>query len=233
MNTHILVNSINRDNKTDIASRATIQLKNAIKAECAELSYFSMPNTWYNITSYNNTFLFDGGTITIPAGSYDLNQLLAQVQSLLTGSTIAYNDVLNLVNITFAGAHTLDFSVSPAYLLLGFLPQAYSSATSFTSSNPPKIYTSILFIKTNLGSNMVSEKGNHSTFIVPVNVNKGELLQFYNRSQFSIRPKVNNNDLYTLNIVLVDEFEQPLQGCGDFVALIAVYEKNPADNHFA
>lgn len=229
MNTHVYINSLNRTNKTSLASNATIQLNKAIKAECAELSFFAMPNTWYNVTSYNNTFKLDASTITIPAGCYDLNQLLTQIQSLLPPSTsIAYNDVLNLVNITYTSAHTMDFSISNAYILLGFLPQVYPSATSFTSSNPPKIYTSILLIRTNLGSNMVSDKGYHSSFIVPVNVNKGELLQFYNRSQFSIRPKVNNNDIKTIDIILYDEYEQPLQGCGDFTAIIAIYEKNPA-----
>lgn len=230
MNTHFYINSLNRTNKSSSPSNATVQLNKAIKADCAELSFFSMPNTWYNVTSYNNTFLLDAATITIPAGCYDLNQLLAEVLSLLpAGTTIAYNDVLNAVNITFLAAHTLDFTVSNSYILLGYLPQAYGAALSFTSTNPPKIYTTILLVKTNLGSNMVSDKGYHSSFIVPVNVNKGELLQFYNRSQFSIRPKVNNKDIKTIDIVLMDEHEQLLQGCGDFAAVIAVYEKNMAN----
>jgi hypothetical protein len=172
------------------------------------------------------TFSLGENTITIPPGSYDLNQLLTQIQSLLpNGSQIQYNDVLNLINITLPGPNSLDFSIGDIHILLGFLPQEYSVNTNFTSSFPPKIYSSVLLVKTNLGSNMVSDKGYTTTFIVPVNVNKSELLQFYNRSQFSIRPKVMNNDIKAIDIVLYDEYERPLIGCGDFVAIIAVNDK--------
>lgn len=232
MNTHIYINSINRSNTLDPKNQVKIKLNQAIDASCAELSFFQMPNTWYNVTENNNTFSHGEDTITVPPGSYDLNQLLTQVQSLLpSGTVILYNDVLNLINITLPAPQSLGFGSSDFHILLGFLPQTYAVNTSFTSSYPPKIYSSVILVKTNLGSNMVSDKGYTSSFIVPVNVNKSELLQFYNRSQFSIRPKVNNNAIHVIEIILFDEYEHPLIGCGDFVAIIAVNEKNPANDY--
>jgi hypothetical protein len=222
----IYLNSAQRQNKTDSAARAQIRLNRNIEATCAELSYFSMPNTWYNVTTYNNTFRVSGNLITIPPGSYDLNQLLTETQSLLPpDSTILYNDVLNRIEINFTASRVIDFTTSAAYILFGYLPQIYPTATSVISSHPPKIYSSVILVQTNLGSSIVSQDGFFSSFVVPVNVNKGELLQFYNRSQFVIRPRVNNTQIRAIDIVLLDEFEQPLQGCGDFVCVIKVTEK--------
>lgn len=232
MNSHFYINSQTRTNPLVSPANCSIHINKAIDAGIAELSFFSMPNTWYNITSDNNTLLMDTEPFSITPGCYDLNQLLTELQSVLVGSTIAYNDVLNLINISFGVAHVLDFSQGNMWRVLGFQPRAYASATSFTSSYPPKIYTNILIMKTNLATNMVSNKG-HATFIIPVNVNKGELLQFYSRSQFASRPKVNNNNIKAIDIVLCDEFENPLQGCGDFVAIIAICEKNPANKYLA
>lgn len=230
MHSHVYINSLDRTNKDAPSSRVSITLNTAIKAKCAELSFFSMPNTWYNVTSANNQFYLNENLITIPQGCYDLQQLLTQVQSLLPpGSAVLYNDVLNLINITLVTAASLDFSVGNCHILLGYKPELYPVATSHISFKPPKIYSSVLLVKTNLASNMVSNKGYHSSFIVPVNVNKSELLQFYNRSQFSIRPKVNQNDIYSIDIVLYDEYENELVGCGDFTAIIAVYERDPAE----
>lgn len=229
--THFYIHSQNRLNPFESPATSSIKLNRGIEAGLAELSFFSMPNTWYNITSKNNTFILDAGTITLDAGCYDLTQLLTEIQSLLpAGTTVLYNDVLNKVQITFTSAHILDFSQGNFWKVIGFLPQAYPSGTVFVSSYPPKIYTSMLILKTNMAANIMSHVGN-ATFVIPVNVNKGELLQFYNRSQFASRPKVNNNNLYRLDLVLCDENENVLEGCGDYTALIAICEKNNATDH--
>lgn len=226
MSTHFYINSQDRTNPFDSPAKCTIKLNRGIQPGIAELSFFVMPNTWFNITTYNNTFILDATTLTIQPGCYDLTQLFTAILALLpAGSNVLYNDVLNLCEITFTVAHTLDFSVGEFWKIIGFQPKAYASNTAFVSSYPPKIYTSMLLLKTNMATNIMTNNS-HATFTIPVNVNKGELLQFYNRSQFASRPKVKDNNLYSLDFVLTDENDRPLQGAGDFTAVIAICLEN-------
>ena len=226
MTTHISLNSTNRINYAGTSpANCTINLNRRIFAKCAELSFFMTPNSFYNITGTNNTFLLDGAPQTLDSGCYTLSQLFTEILTLLpAGSTMLYNDVLNKIEITTLVNHTLDFSVSGIYIVLGFLPQLYPAATIFLSTNPPKIYQSIVHIETSLGTNMVNDQGYHSSFIVPINVNKSEMIQFYNRSQFSSRPKVQEAEIKSVQIILKDEYGNVMQGAGDWTMIIAVAE---------
>ena len=227
MNTHIVIHSHNRDNITGTKpENCTITLNKKITAECAELSYFMCPNTFYNITAANNTFLLDASTITIDPGCYSLTQLFTEVLTLLPlGSNILFNDVLNKLEFTFTAAHTLDFSGSKSWLVFGFLPKAYASATSFISDNPPKIYQTLIYVETNLANNIVSDLGYHCSFSVPITVNKGEMIYFHNRTMFSSRPKVRDNEIRNIQVILKDEYNQVLQAVGDFSLILAINEK--------
>ena len=227
MNTHIAINSCDRVNFSNTSpANCQIDLNKKISANCAELSYFMCPNTFYNITAANNSFLLDGAPISVDAGNYSLNQLITELLTLLpVGSNVLYNDVLNKMLITFAAAHTLDFSGSRFYLCLGYLPQAYPAGVSFLSSNPPKIYQTVIYAQTNMSNNIVNNKGFHSTFAIPITVNKGEMITFHNRTMFSSRPKVLGNELRNITFILKDEYDNVLQGAGDFTAIIAIAEQ--------
>lgn len=226
MTTHINFSSLNRINfSTTTPANCQINLNRTITAKCAELSYFICPNTFYNITSKNNTFLLNGGTITIDPGCYSLSQLFTEILALIpAGSTLLYNDVLNKIELTFLVNTTLDFSISNFYIVLGFLPQAYPANTVFISTFPPKIYQSIVNVETNLGSNIQNESGHFSTFTIPILCNKGEMIMFNNRSQFSSRPKVQGNEIKNIQVILKDEYGNIMQGTADWTLILAVAE---------
>ncbi len=226
MTTHISLNSVNRVNYANTTSaNCQINMNRSISAKCAELAFFMIPNTFYNVTTENSTFLLDGAPKTLDSGCYTLSQIFTEMLTLLpAGSTMLYNDVLNKIEITTLVNHTLDFSVSQIYILLGYEPRLYPANITFISTNPPKIYQSVIHVETNLGTNMVTDTGFHASFITPINVNKGEMIQFYNRSQFSSRPKVRDREIKNVQVVLKDEYGKVMQGAGDWTLILAISE---------
>ena len=226
MTTHISINSANRiDYNNTSPSKCEITLNKAFFANCAELSYFSTPNTFYNITSKNNTFLLNAGLITVDPGCYSLNDLTTELLTLLpAGSTVLYNAVTNQIELTFLLATTLDFSISRFYQVLGFKKKAYGPSTNFISEQPPKIYQNNIFIQTNLASNIVNDLGNRSTFVVPILSNRGEMITFHNRTNWSSRPIVKNKEIKNVTFLLKDEYDEPLEGAGEFTLVLAISE---------
>jgi len=226
MHTHISFNSANRINYNNTSpANCEISLNKKIDAKCAELSFFMIANTFYNVTSANNTFLLNAGLITVDPGCYSLNDLITELLTLLpAGTTILYSDVTNQIEITFLAPSTLDFSISRFYQVLGFKKKAYPAAAVFISEQPPQIYQKNIFLQTNLSSNIVNDLGYHSTFFIPITCNRGEMITFHNRTMFSSRPKVLNNEIKNVTFILKDEYDQVLQGCGEFTLLLAVNE---------
>lgn len=227
MISHISINSANRvDYNNTSAAKCEISLSRAIFAKCAELSYFMCPNTFYNVTSKNNTFLLNAGLITVDPGCYSLTDLTTELLTLLpAGSTLLYNAVTNQIELTFLLATTLDFSISRFYQVLGFKKKAYGPATAFISEHPPKIYQSNIFIQTNLASNILNDNGNSATFIVPISANRSEMVVFHNRTHFSSRPKVKGREIKNITFLLKDEYDEILEGAGDFTIVLAVDEE--------
>lgn len=227
MTTHISINSTNRINYNNTnPANCEISLNRAIFANCAELSYFMTPNTFYNVTSKNNTFLLNAGLITVDPGCYSLTDLTTELLSLLpAGTTLLYNAVTNQIELTFLVATTLDFSISRFYQILGFKKKAYGPSTVFISEQPPKIYQTNIFIRTNMASNIVNDLGNRSTFIVPICQNRGEMITFHNRTMFSSRPKVKGREIKNISFVLTDEYGEILEGAGEFTIVLAVEEE--------
>lgn len=226
MSTHIVFNSVNRrDFNNTSSSNCEIVLNKSVFAKCAELSYFQAPNTFYNVTSKNNTFLLNSATISITSGCYSLNDLFTEILSVLpVGSTLLYNEVTNQCELTFLAPATLDLTVGRFHLLLGFKKKIYGPATNFISEHCPKIYQSYIFIQSSLSSNIVNDLGYHSTFCIPIQSNRGEMITFYNRTQFSSRPKVHDTNIHSIKFVLKDEYDEVLEGAGDFSLILQVVE---------
>lgn len=227
MTTHISINSANRiDYNNTSPAKCEISLSRAIFAKCAELSYFMCPNTFHNVTSKNNTFLLNAGLITVDPGCYSLTDLTTELLTLLpAGSTLLYNAVTNQIELTFLLATTLDFSISRFYQVLGFKKKSYGPGTIFISEQPPKIYQSNIFIQTNLASNILNDNGNSCTFVVPISSNRGEMITFHNRTNWSSRPKVKNREIKNITFLLKDEYDQILEGAGEFTLVLAIDEE--------
>lgn len=227
MTTHISINSANRfDYNNTSPANCEISLNRTIFANCLELSYFMCPNTFYNVTSKNNTFLLNAGLITVDPGCYSLNDLTTELLTLLpAGSTVLYNAVTNQIELTFLLATTLDFTISRFYQVLGFKKKSYGPGTIFISEQPPKIYQSNIFIQTSIASSIVNDLGNRSTFVVPISSNRGEMITFHNRTHFSSRISMKNTEIKNIRFYLKDEYDELLEGAGEFTIVLAVSEK--------
>ena len=227
MTTHISINSTNRiDYNNTNPANCEISLNRAIFANCAELSYFMTPNTFYNVTSKNNTFLLNAGLITVDPGCYSLTDLTTELLSLLpAGTTLLYNAVTNQIELTFLVATTLDFSISRFYQLLGFKKKAYGPLTVFISEQPPKIYQTNIFIQTSITSGIVNDLGNRCTFVCPISSNRGEMITFHNRTHWSSRVFIKNTEIKNIKFLLKDEYDELLEGAGEFTMVLAISEQ--------
>ena len=110
-NTHVFVQSQDRENFwASYPSNFRVLLPKSIKAECAELSFAQIPNTYYNINASNNSFQANGTPYSITPGSYNLNDLLQAIAT--TNLEISYNDIPNLISFSNVTTFTLNFNVS-------------------------------------------------------------------------------------------------------------------------
>lgn len=101
-----------------------------------KLARASVPYTWFNTTTSNNSFQIVEGsnvfTITIPPGNYDgptlitvLNSLIAATPGMANTYMVAFNTMtfrLTFMSVTGPGTFQLNFNVPhSAALLLGFI----------------------------------------------------------------------------------------------------------------
>lgn len=224
MEHHIYINSKDREDRDNTSpANFRIKLYKEVNPKCAELSYALIPNTFYNITSVNKNYGFNMVQQTIPEGCYTLNELLQYIANQ-TALTIAYDDITNNITISSNVDFSLDFSNTELGGMLGFQKRGYAEQPTYTAEFGPRAYCSAIFIDTNLGSGVINS-GDHqnSTFTIPVNVNKSEIIQFYSKTQFSISPKVRENGIQFLEIKLRDEYGQILSGLSDWSCMIKLY----------
>lgn len=86
----------------DLANVRQIELKSAI-----------IPNTYYNVNSNNNTWLFNNtlngtSTFTIPVGQYTTSTLITELQSQVPGLTVTQSTLTEKLSFNIAG--TYDFT---------------------------------------------------------------------------------------------------------------------------
>jgi hypothetical protein len=102
----------------DVNTNLRIQLDNPISCNSGEtmilsLYSLSMPNTFYNVDSRQNSFTLNGITYSITPGNYNSRTLLqaidARIESITGVGTISitYNSITSKVIITYSGAQTL------------------------------------------------------------------------------------------------------------------------------
>ena len=95
-------------NDNDLSQVKRVELKSAV-----------IPNTYYNINSFNNTFEFVNATnsptttYTVPVGQYTITTLIAELESQVTGLTITQSALTQKLTFTMAaGTYTLDSDVT-------------------------------------------------------------------------------------------------------------------------
>lgn len=185
------------------------------------VSNFSIPCSFYNINSYNNTlYLNINGIVTsftLTVGNYSAYSLLSLLNSTLLSNsiTVTYNSTTNKYTFsTVATPIQFLYASSTCEVLLGFSSDsAYS--TSITSDNVIDLtYTKCLYIVTDnlIFDNLDSLSGNKKSNIlcsIIKNVNQGELITFQ-PSSLDYIPIYNKNINY-MEIEIQDDSGRIIQ----------------------
>lgn len=210
-----------------------IHCKHSFVFDKVELIQCIIPNTYYNITSSNNTILFNGTPSSIIPGSYSLSELINYMITVFSEfiQNIVLNPTTNLLTITGVPASspfTISFPNSGSLnSVLGF-PSNYSvNSNTFTSSYPPSISELALYIEIGeLSSNHLTTNPYFSsqTFLITNNKNKNELIEYYANTHFHqiVTKKINNEVLYTLTVKVKNSFGNIVLGLGEWSLTIAL-----------
>ena len=143
---YLVINSIDRISGTP--SSFTLQLAYGVMFSFAELISFRIPNTFYNITSNNNSILIGSTMYALTPGCYNLNELFNALVNLVPSfQSIAYDDVVGKTTITANSSISLSFPVGYLNRILGFPDNYSSTGTSFISTNPPFLASYQMFIE--------------------------------------------------------------------------------------
>ena len=224
-NHHFYIQSEDREDYNNTSpANFRVALSRELNPHCIEVSFCQLPNTFYNITASNNNFLFNNVPQTITPGCYTLSEALTEFASV-TGLTVGYNDITNLITISAGANFSLNFNVQNSIgKLLGFKTILYSAQNSYTGTFGPKIYHSAVYISLNIGNGVLTSSGlKNVSFVIPNNVNKSELIQFYARTQFSLAPNVKKNGIQHFEVRVFDEKGNELQGLSDWSLLIKLF----------
>lgn len=225
MNNHFFIQSEDREDYNNTTpANFRIMLQNEINPKCIEVSFAQLPNTFYNITAANNSFLYNAAPFAVTPGCYTLQEVLLEITNL-TGLTIGYDDITNKITILSGVVFSLNFNVQNTIAkAIGFKTILYSGAAMYVSSFGPKIYQSAVYVSMSIGTGILTSSGlKNVTCVIPNNVNKSELIQFYSRSQFSLAPNVKQNGLQYFEVRVFDEKGNELIGLSDWCLLIKLF----------
>ena len=176
-----------------------------------------IPCTFYNIDSINNSLVYSVGGgplvyITIPPSNYNVNTLLAYLQSVMTGFTITYNTASNKYTFVHSSQNFIFRELSTCFELLGFNDNnSYSSTLlSLISTISVNFFTirNILVECSNLITvNKTSDINDSNQSIltsIPITVSQGSVLSYSNVYNLSDRITSIKN-FASLQIRLLDQ----------------------------
>lgn len=231
---HFLIRSADRnDFWNSTPSKFSVNLSKPLKGTRAVISFLQMPATYYNITSTNNKIKADIGAVantvySLTPGNYTLNDLMTALQTLLTPlgvPVISFDNIANLMTIANNVNFSLDFNFDNSLsVVLGFSPLlSYSNLLSFTGQKVPKLFDSSIYIGTNFATHIqTTSKLKNVSFVIPHNVNKNEVIQFYSSTQFALYPKIKDEILGNLEFTAFNEKGELLQGLGEWQIMIEI-----------
>ena len=171
---------------------------------------FSLPISWYIVTTNNQTLVIDGTSFSIPIGNYTVYTLLTALNALVP-QTVTYDKSTNRYTFSSDDSFSLD-NDSTCLGLIGFSTGA--SGTSVTSdlcadlTGENSIYVLTQFNE----SNVDCRTGNIGSVLarVPILEPHGSVAQYLD---FSGRAgiRVEDDTISYIQILLEDESRQPLQ----------------------
>ena len=231
---YLVINSIDRNNTTDTPANFQINLPYGITYNCCELIQFNIANSFYNITTNNNTLILNGTSFSVPPGCYNSDELFTAIGNFEYIESITYNSISaqTVINIVTGpagpGNITLTFpSTGSIHAILGF-PHSYNqTGTVFNSINALSLANFNIYMETDLLSSnvMTSNSYKHPCWVLPNNGNKGDILTFNEMSQYKLFLTSNNanNIIYNLSIYLKDQYGSILQGCSEFTMVLRFF----------
>lgn len=185
----VVINSINRES-TSTLTNAIFNLSKVYRnVKAVRFNHFSIPNTFSNVTSSNNSIQYVDNTgthnITLTVGHYDITDLLAQLKSKMdtasapTTYTVAVSSITNKITFTpSVGTLAFNFATQPASAkLLGFAQTNQVAGASQTGAyiysliNPDHLLIKMLPLTAKINYNGV---GAH--LCVPVDTAWGDLI---------------------------------------------------------
>ena len=176
----------------------------SILAESQEHIYISVqsaiiPNTFYNINSYNNILSYALVSnnikqyLTIPVGNYNIKDIVSYLNSYMANFTVSYNKTYN--KLTFQNLSLANFIIYPESTLYGVLGFTngltyYSSSGILQSVNAVNV-NSIQYInvKLNINTNNITKYNVNDKNIIcsiPVNINSYGIINYKNENNFKV-----------------------------------------------
>lgn len=226
---HLYLASKDREDFGADPANCRLSVAKSLNPKCISLSFAQFPNTYYNITEKNNKLKINGNIYSIPPGTYTLSDLMQALADALTplNITVSFDDVKGRLTFNTPNLDLFDFNVDDSiHAKLGFKKQSYSDSNAFTGEFVPKIYDTSIFVSINgINSGCIAPIGRdnknvqNATFIIPNNVNKGEIIQFYQHSQFNLNPKVYDTINY-FDVRFYDDDGFILQNLGEWAMMI-------------
>jgi len=258
----LCIRSRDLSNLNNYGSSGTMSLFQSIEADDHEQLTIQMlscilPNSWYNLSSTigNNVLRFietndsELTTITIPNGSYNIDELISKVKELLDANssnnctyTLTYDVITNAVSITHNKTSTIttefDFLIEPNIRrMLGFTQGEFN----ITSSNPTissdravditDTFNS-LYLRTNLSNLKVIESSTNkfSNILahIPIDLQRNDFI-IYNPPQ-PFEMSLNSKSINRIDLSFTFQNENTILdlGRGDWeVNLLVNYRRQP------
>ena len=231
-NQDIIIRS--RDRKNGTTSSFIVNLTNCLNpGDFMEVTDIAIPNLWYNIDSYNNTIVFNDGslrTAVVTPGYYSNASLLTtlaaamQAASGVTTFTAAQNSSTLLTTITGSNTFTINFALSTIAYVLGF-PTTGSSATSLTQTSTQAMVINPLYLLlriTEIDSGRVYDTNFVSgTLKIPI-LSSNQQVNYLTTEQLSNQRLQFSNKTASLTIELLKADRNPLTLMADWSFTVRV-----------
>lgn len=167
-----------------------------------------IPFSFYSTSDQNNAMRVNGARVVVPAGNYNVKQILAKLRELL-GCDTSYDIVYNKVTLMFQNPTVLEEDPLTGDSLLkslGFQGTRYGPATTFTSDSVVNLLgVSAIYLRTNFSTlNVDSRSQSFSPILakVPANSTAAGVISYINRSDF--KATLYDSYISTIAISLTD-----------------------------
>lgn len=221
---NLYINSSNR--LYGSPSDFSIKVNYGICFNNCKLQTFNMLNTFYNITSSNNSFYINGSFRGVQPGNYTLSELILALNETLSIDDLnnIYFDPINYkLFIIFNVAQRLSFGSNSIHDVLGFESTYDNTSSSHVSANPPNLSSDIFIELSEVSSNQMSTSNYSSyNFVVINNANKGGEIVHNIKTNYSLAscPQPENKLIYNINIKIKNNRGEILQGSSNWTMLL-------------